>query len=183
MHTTRAPCAVLPLRRPALSPTAAAAAATVPAAWRVAIAPAARLNNQTTSRRHPSPFSPPPPMLNIIRNFFSSPSPEAVAMASQKAQKLIDENPVMVFSKSYCPYCKATKSLLSSLDADFKVVELDQESDGSAVQDALEEISGQRTVPNVYISKKHIGGNSDVQSLSSSGKLKALLTEAGALKA
>ncbi|EJP61843.1 Glutaredoxin, eukaryotic/virial [Beauveria bassiana ARSEF 2860] len=135
-------------------------------------------------------------------------------MASQKAQKLIDENPVskslppppptqarlptsmpsypsmryanlcyMVFSKSYCPYCKATKSLLSSLDAKAKVVELDEEADGNALQDALEGISGQRTVPNVYIAKKHIGGNSDVQSLSSSGKLKALLAEAGAIKA
>ncbi|KAM3499915.1 hypothetical protein MY10362_006872 [Beauveria mimosiformis] len=90
---------------------------------------------------------------------------------------------LVVFSKSYCPYCKATKSLLSSLDANAKVVELDEEADGSAVQDALEQISGQRTVPNVYIAKKHIGGNSDVQSLSSSGKLKALLAEAGAIKA
>ncbi|KAM0739574.1 hypothetical protein ACQRIT_004758 [Beauveria bassiana] len=102
-------------------------------------------------------------------------------MASQKAQKLIDENPVMVFSKSYCPYCKSTKSLLSS--ANPKIVELDEEDDGSALQDALEKISGQRTVPNVYIAKKHIGGNSDIQSLSSSGKLKALLAEAGAIKA
>ncbi|KAJ6788747.1 hypothetical protein PWT90_07974 [Aphanocladium album] len=120
---------------------------------------------------------------NFFRNLFSSPSTESVRMASQKAQKLIDENPVMIFSKSYCPYCKATKSLLGSLDADYKVVELDEESDGSAVQDALQEISGQRSVPNIYISKKHIGGNSDIQSLSSSGKLKALLQEAGALKA
>ncbi|KAM3484087.1 hypothetical protein MY8738_002526 [Beauveria namnaoensis] len=135
-------------------------------------------------------------------------------MASQKAQKLIDENPVskslppppptqarlptsmpsypsmcyanlcyMVFSKSYCPYCKSTKSMLSSLDANPKIVELDEEDDGSALQDALEKISGQRTVPNVYIAKKHIGGNSDIQSLSSSGKLKALLAEAGAIKA
>ncbi|KAM3531003.1 hypothetical protein MY4038_004675 [Beauveria bassiana] len=104
-------------------------------------------------------------------------------MASQKAQKLIDENPVMVFSKSYCPYCKSTKSLLSSLDANAKIVELDEEDDGSALQEALEQISGQRTVPNVYIAKKHIGGNSDIQSLSSSGKLKALLAEAGAIKA
>lgn len=35
--------------------------------------------------------------------------------------------PLVVFSKSWCPYCKATKSLLSSLDVDFKTVELDQE--------------------------------------------------------
>ncbi len=88
----------------------------------------------------------------------------------------------MVFSKSYCPYCRNTKQLLSSLDAKFTVFEMDQESDGSDLQDALEEISGQRTVPNVYIKQKHIGGNSDVQSLSSSGKLKELLKSAGALQ-
>lgn len=34
---------------------------------------------------------------------------------------------VVVFSKSYCPYCKSTKNLLRSLDVDFKLVELDQE--------------------------------------------------------
>lgn len=56
-------------------------------------------------------------------------------------------------------------------------------ADGSALQDALEEISGQRTVPNVYIQQKHIGGNSDVSSLSSAGKLESLLKNAGAITA
>lgn len=51
--------------------------------------------------------------------------------------------------------------------------------DGSDIQDALQEISGQRTVPNVYIAKKHIGGNSDLQGLK--GQLPALLKDAGAL--
>lgn len=55
--------------------------------------------------------------------------------------------------------------------------------DGAAIQDALEEITGQRTVPNVHIKQKHIGGNSDLQSLASSGKLEGLLKEAGALSA
>lgn len=49
------------------------------------------------------------------------------------------------------------------------------------MQDSLEQISGQRTVPNVYIKQKHIGGNSDVQSLASGGKLTNLLKESGAL--
>lgn len=60
---------------------------------------------------------------------------------------------------------------------------LTSSADGSDIQDALEQISGQRTVPNVYIKQKHIGGNSDVQSLKSGGKLQTLLKEAGALKA
>lgn len=54
---------------------------------------------------------------------------------------------------------------------------------GSAMQDALEELTGQRTVPNVFIGNKHIGGNSDVQALLKSGELKTKLKDAGALKA
>ncbi|KAF4965474.1 hypothetical protein FZEAL_10754 [Fusarium zealandicum] len=101
----------------------------------------------------------------------------------KKAQQLIDDNAVVVFSKSYCPYCSQTKSILDGLDVEYVVYELDRESDGSDLQDALEEISRQRTVPNVYIKQKHIGGNSDIQSLKAAGKLQDLLRDAGAIKA
>lgn len=56
-------------------------------------------------------------------------------------------------------------------------------ADGSDLQNALEGISGQRTVPNIYIQQKHIGGNSDLQSLANGGKLDKLLQENGAVKA
>lgn len=46
--------------------------------------------------------------------------------AKTKAQALIDENAVVVFSKSYCPHCKATKSTLSGLGVEAVVLELDQ---------------------------------------------------------
>jgi glutaredoxin 3 len=49
------------------------------------------------------------------------------------------------------------------------------------MQDALQEISGQRTVPNIFIAQKHIGGNSELQSLDKAGKLQGLLKDAGAL--
>lgn len=50
--------------------------------------------------------------------------------------------------------------------------------EGSAIQAALAEISGQRTVPNIFIKQKHIGGNSDLQAKSD---LKELLQLAGAV--
>ncbi|KAF0643935.1 hypothetical protein FPSE5266_00521 [Fusarium pseudograminearum] len=106
-----------------------------------------------------------------------------MSQASTKVQQLIDNNSVVVFSKSYCPYCKQTKKTLDDLNTEYELLELDEVSDGSALQDALEKISGQRTVPNVYIQQQHIGGNSDLQSLNSGGKLKNLLKEANALKA
>ena len=51
--------------------------------------------------------------------------------------------------------------------------------DGAAIQDALEEITRQRSVPNVFINHKHIGGNSDLQAIKS--ELPNLLKEAGAI--
>ena len=46
---------------------------------------------------------------------------------------------------------------------------------GKAIQDELKEMTGQSTVPNVWIKGKHIGGNSDVQEAYKSGALKEQL--------
>ncbi|KAL8994559.1 MAG: hypothetical protein Q9169_005501 [Polycauliona sp. 2 TL-2023] len=102
-----------------------------------------------------------------------------MSAAKTKAQSIIDENAVAVFSKSYCPYCRASKSLLSELGAKFYVIEMDQVDDGADLQNALEEMNGQRSVPNIYISQKHIGGNSELQGKKS--ELPELLKEAGAV--
>ena len=51
--------------------------------------------------------------------------------------------------------------------------------DGEAIQAALLEISGQRTVPNVFIGGAHVGGNDDVHNANNSGDLKAKLVGAG----
>ncbi|OCT53138.1 Glutaredoxin [Cladophialophora carrionii] len=99
--------------------------------------------------------------------------------AKEKAQKIIDENSVVVFSKSYCPYCRASKALLNDLHAKYFLMELDQVEDGAALQDALEEITGQRSVPNIFIGQNHIGGNSDLQAKKS--QLNDLLKSAGAI--
>jgi glutaredoxin 3 len=56
-----------------------------------------------------------------------------------------------------------------------KVYELDNMDDGAAIQAALGEMTGQRTVPNVFIAGKHLGGNSEVQTANGSGALKELL--------
>ncbi|PBP19290.1 glutaredoxin [Diplocarpon rosae] len=100
-----------------------------------------------------------------------------MSAAKIKAQSIIDENAVGI--KSYCPYCKATKALLTQLGAKYYAIELDQVDDGSAIQAALKEINGQTSVPNIYIKQKHIGGNSDLQAIK--GDLQSLLTDAGAL--
>nr|XP_043618572.1 glutaredoxin [Erigeron canadensis] len=102
-------------------------------------------------------------------------------MASEKAKELVSSNPVVVFSKSYCPYCVSVKELLTGVGSSFKVIELDLQSDGKEMQAALLEWTKQRTVPNVFIGGKHIGGCDSTVALHQQGKLVPLLTEAKAI--
>ncbi|XP_022741691.1 glutaredoxin-like [Durio zibethinus] len=102
-------------------------------------------------------------------------------MALPKAKETVSANPVVVFSKSYCPYCVSVKKLLQQIGASFKAIELDNESDGAEIQAALAEWTGQRTVPNVFIGGNHIGGCDTTNAIHKDGKLIPLLTEAGAV--
>ncbi|XP_044967135.1 glutaredoxin-C6-like isoform X2 [Hordeum vulgare subsp. vulgare] len=95
----------------------------------------------------------------------SSSTPESRAMALAKAKEIVASAPVVVFSKSYCPFCVQVKKLFTQLGASFKAIELDTESDGPEMQSALAEWTGQRTVPNVFINGKHIGGCDDTLAL------------------
>lgn len=48
----------------------------------------------------------------------------------ENVQKEINETPVIVYSKTWCPYCDEAKEILKSADIDIKAVELDNMSNG-----------------------------------------------------
>ncbi|KAF2798090.1 glutaredoxin, partial [Melanomma pulvis-pyrius CBS 109.77] len=125
------------------------------------------------------PVHPTTATISFLRSLFTRASPANMSATKTKVQSIIDENPVAVFSKSYCPYCNAAKKLLTENGAKFYSIELDQVDDGSAIQSTLGDLTGQTTVPNIFIGKQHIGGNSDLQA--KKGQLKTLLKEANAI--
>ncbi|KAF8932816.1 glutaredoxin [Dissophora ornata] len=90
-------------------------------------------------------------------------------------ERLIRENKVMFFGKSYCPFCKNAKGILGAKGVQFKAYEIDIEKDGPQVQDYLLQKTGQRTVPNIFINSQHLGGNSDLIAAKDSGKLDSML--------
>ena len=54
---------------------------------------------------------------------------------------------VVVFSKTYCPYCTMAKEALNEAGLkNYLLIELDERNDGASIQDALLEITGARTV-------------------------------------
>ncbi|KAI6645695.1 hypothetical protein LOD99_12958 [Oopsacas minuta] len=104
-----------------------------------------------------------------------------MASATETATKLAVEkeiraNNVMVYSKTYCHFCDAAKDIFKKHKAkSVGIKELDVIRDGNEIQDALDDLTNQRTVPNIFIGGKHIGGCSDLQKLDKSGELAKML--------
>ncbi|KAK4508471.1 hypothetical protein PRZ48_002210 [Zasmidium cellare] len=81
---------------------------------------------------------------------------------------ILKKGPIIIFSKSYCPFSKKAKHILLDLytiSPPPYVVELDEHPLGPGLQDALQKSTGRRTVPNILINGKSIGGGDDVQEL------------------
>ncbi|XP_039119132.1 glutaredoxin-C8 isoform X2 [Dioscorea cayenensis subsp. rotundata] len=97
------------------------------------------------------------------------------ASPSAFVKKTVAAHEIVIFSKSYCPYCRRAKGVFKSLSKVPYVVELDERDDGWDIQDALSEIVGRRTVPQVFINGKHLGGSDDTVEAYENGKLAKLL--------
>jgi len=89
----------------------------------------------------------------------------------------IIQNRVVIFSKSYCPYCTRAKDLFANVfpDVEVKVLELDIRDDGPEIQGYLLQLTDQKTVPSIFINQKHIGGNDKLQALQKTDGVRALL--------
>jgi glutaredoxin 3 len=87
-------------------------------------------------------------------------TPKTKKTQEDAVQAHIDSNKVAIFSKTYCPYCTRAKSLFAdTLKVPAGVVELDAiGAEGAAMQQALQARTGMRTVPQVFVSGKLIGG-------------------------
>ena len=90
-----------------------------------------------------------------------------------KSRLILTETSVIIFSKSGCPYSKKAKATFEkyTIIPEPFIVELDEHRLGHQLQDALEKNTGRRTVPNVLISGKSIGGGDEVEVLHQSGLL------------
>jgi glutaredoxin len=89
---------------------------------------------------------------------------------------------VVIFSKSYCPYSKRAKTILLekyNIVPAPHVVELDQHAMGQQLQSLLAKNTGRRTVPNVLVNGKSIGGGDDVTALDEKDELASTLKNLG----
>ncbi len=81
---------------------------------------------------------------------------------------------VEVYAASWCGYCTRAKALLDVKDIDYN--EVDVTADGVKKAEMIER-SGRRTVPQIFINDRHIGGHDDLVALDQAGVLDQLLAQ------
>lgn len=79
---------------------------------------------------------------------------------------------VTVYGNNTCPYCGAVRMLLTKKGVDFDDVAVNADAEKSAEMQAL---SGESSVPQVFIGDDHVGGFDELYELDKSGKLDEML--------
>lgn len=80
---------------------------------------------------------------------------------------------IEIYTTQLCGYCHAAKRLLNAKGASF--VETDVSGGGELRRSMTERAGGQRTVPQIFIDDRHVGGYDDLAALEKAGKLDPML--------
>jgi glutaredoxin 3 len=81
--------------------------------------------------------------------------------------------PVTIYTTIFCPYCHSAKRLLAKKGAAF--TEVDVTMKPKTREDMVRRAGGRRTVPQIFIGTRHVGGSDDLHALDAKGELDALL--------
>lgn len=80
---------------------------------------------------------------------------------------------VRMYSTGSCPYCQMAERLLAAKGiAQYEKIRVDLEPEKRV---EMMELTGRRTVPQIYIGEMHVGGYDELAALERAGKLDELL--------
>ena len=79
---------------------------------------------------------------------------------------------IKIYTSRYCAYCSAAKHLLQSKDYEYE--EINMEGNQELMLEIMQK-SGQRTVPQIFVGEKSIGGYQELLASTASGEFDVLL--------
>ena len=80
---------------------------------------------------------------------------------------------IEVYSSLWCPFCTRAKALLDRKGVEYREIDVDR--DPNLRQQMMQRAGGRRTVPQIFVDGRHVGGSDDLAALERAGELDALL--------
>ena len=81
---------------------------------------------------------------------------------------------ITMYSTRFCPYCMRARFLLDSKNVEYSDIGVDARPE---LRREMTEKSGRRTVPQIWIGDRHVGGYDDLARLEQQGELDELLKQ------
>jgi len=109
---------------------------------------------------------------------------EVDAESARFVATMVKDKPVVMFALEWCEFCWSARKLFKRLGIDYHSVDLDsvryqQDDFGGRIRAAVGRETGARTIPQVFVGGKHIGGCTDLFDAWRDGSLKRLMDEKG----
>jgi glutaredoxin 3 len=85
----------------------------------------------------------------------------------------VSQPTITLYVTGWCPYCQRAKALLNSKQLAFNEIDVDEDP---KLRQEMTARSGRRTVPQIFIGERHVGGCDDLYALESQGELDQLVS-------
>jgi cysteine synthase A len=90
------------------------------------------------------------------------------------------ENPVVLFALEWCEFCWSVRKLMAEYEIPYRAIDLDsvayqQDDKGAKIRAAIEERTGLKTIPQIYVGGEHIGGATEFFDALKDGSMKTRL--------
>ncbi len=137
----------------------------------------------TPNFRFDSP--PPPPPADDGKD---EAAPEAPIVVEESARDFLQsttndpENPVVMFALEWCEFCWSVRKMFAHYDIPYRSIDLDSvayqaDNRGGKIRAAIQERTGLKTIPQIYIGGKHVGGATELFDAAKDGTMEALLAD------
>ena len=125
---------------------------------------------------------PPPPAKEAAEESPSAPPADAVEFLANVTHD--KDNPVVLFALEWCEFCWSVRKMFAHYEIPYHSVDLDsvayQEGNkGGNIRKAIEAETGLKTIPQIYIGGKHVGGATDIFDATKDGSLAKMLEDNG----
>ena len=135
--------------------------------------------SQSTPNYHFSSAPPPPRDDNEEEAIVEAPA-EALEFFDQATND--PDNPVVLFAMEWCEFCWSVRKMFAEYEIPYRSVDLDsvayqENNKGGNIRKAIEQHTGLKTIPQIYVGGRHIGGATETFDAIKDGSMQKLLEE------
>lgn len=136
------------------------------------------ISRSTANYRFDASQSPPPAPDDIAEQAPACAPADAVSFLKNTTHD--NENPVVLFALEWCEFCWSVRKMFAHYDIPYRSVDLDsvayqEDNLGGNIRKAIEEDTGLKTIPQIYIGGQHVGGATELFDAANTGLMADLL--------